>query len=74
VYDVHLNIFGERPDKKYAGDSLGLEHIFCWLREIWDCRDGSIILYYSDLPRIEAEEKFKEHLIDESQKWLENAV
>lgn len=70
VYDVHLMVSDELPDKNYAGDSLGLEHIFCWIREIWDCRDGSMILYYSDLPRKDAEEKFKEHLIDESDKWL----
>ncbi len=70
-WDVYLEISAEWPNEKYAGDCLGLENIFCWLREIWDCRDGSLILYYSDLPRSEAEEKFKQHLIDESRKWLE---
>ncbi|MDO6567726.1 hypothetical protein Q4561_11710 [Alteromonas sp. 1_MG-2023] len=60
----------EYPVKKYLGDSLGLEHIFCWLREIWDCRDGSRILYYTDLPRSEAETKFEEHIIEEAQNWL----
>jgi hypothetical protein len=61
---------GEYPVIKYVGDSLGLEHIFCWLREIWDCRDGSKILYYTDLPRNQAVKKFEEHLIEEAQNWL----
>ena len=64
----------EYPVIKYLGDSLGLEHIFCWLREIWDCRDGSRILYYTDLPREQAAEKFKEHLMEEAQNWLTAAT
>ena len=70
-WDVHHEITDEFPDKKYVGDNLGLEQIFCWLREIWDCRDGSRILYHTDLPRPEAEKKFLEYLVDESRKWLE---
>ncbi len=55
-------IFGQKlrtntQSKKYLGDSLGLEHIFCWLREIWDYRDGSRIVYYTDLARAKAEKK-----------------
>lgn len=73
-WDVHHELTDEIPDKEYVGDNLGLEHIFCWLREIWDCRDGSMILYYTDLPRAEAEIKFKEHLTEEAKKWLETAT
>ena len=72
-YDVWSEIEEEYPAIKYLGDSLGLEFIFCWLREIWDCRDGSMILYYSDLPRDQAEQKFEEHLIEEARNWLTKA-
>ena len=73
-WNVHHELTNELPDKEYIGDNLGLEHIFCWLREIWDCKDGSMILYHNDLPRPEAETKFKEHLIEEAQKWLQTAT
>lgn len=69
-WEVYDKLTEEYPDKKYVGDNLGLEHIFCWLREIWDCRDGSMILYHTDLPRDEAEMKFTEHLIEEVEKLL----
>lgn len=72
--DVWGEIEEEYPVINYLGDSLGLEHTFCWLREIWDCRDGSRILYYTDLPRDKAEEKFTEHLIEEASNWLERAT
>ncbi len=70
-WDVHHELFDEFPDKEYVGDSLGLEYIFLWLREIWDCRDGSRLSYYTDLSRPEAEKKFKEHLVEEAKKFLE---
>jgi hypothetical protein len=70
--EIYHTLTNEIPNKNYAGDNLGLEHIFCWLREIWDCRDGSRLLYYTDLPRSEAEVKFIEHLIEEAEKWLES--
>ena len=69
-WDVHHKITDELPDGKYLGSNLGLEHIFCWLREVWDCRDGSRILYYTDLPRDEAEVKFLIHLKEEAVAWL----
>ena len=70
-WNIHHEITDEFPDGKYLGSNLGLEQIFCWLREIWDCRDGSRILYYSDLPRDKAEMKFLAHLKEESEAWLE---
>ncbi len=73
-WNVHHELMEELPDKEYVGDSLGLEHIFCWLREIWDCRDGSMILYHTDLPRSEAEKKFKTHIIKGALKWLKTAT
>ena len=69
-WDIHQELTEEMPDKEYLGDNLGLEHVFCWLREIWDCGDGSMILYYADLPRPKAEAKFHEHLVEESAKLL----
>jgi AAA+ ATPase superfamily predicted ATPase len=68
--EIYHTLTNEIPNKNYVGDNLGLEHIFCWLREIWDCRDGSRLLYYSDLPRSEAEVKFIEHLVEEAERWL----
>ncbi|WP_446008138.1 hypothetical protein [Candidatus Electrothrix sp.] len=68
--NIHHEIEDEIPDNEYVGDNLGLEHIFCWLRELWDCQDGSMILYHTDLPREEAEKKFVEHIIEESRKIL----
>jgi len=69
---VHQELLDTAPDKDYLGDSLGLEYLFCWLREIWDCRDGSTILYYSELPRQEAESKFFDHLRESAAQWLDN--
>lgn len=69
-WDIHHEITDELPDGKYLGSNLGLEHIFCWLREVWDCRDGSRILYYTDLPRDQAEVKFLIHLKEEAEAWL----
>lgn len=68
-WHVHHELQDELPDQRYAGDSLGLGEVFCWLREIWDCRDGSMILYHTDLPRDQAEKKFIEHLIDTAREW-----
>ena len=69
-WDIHHEVTDELPDGKYLGSNLGLEQIFCWLREVWDCRDGSRIICYTDLPRDQAEVKFLDHLREESEKWL----
>ena len=73
-WQVHHAISDELPDNKYLGDNLGLEEVFCWLREIWDCRDGSMLLYHSDLPRDQAEAKFVEHLIESALTWKEKTA
>lgn len=73
-WQVHHAITDELPDRKHLGDNLGLEEVFCWLREIWDCRDGSMILYHTDLPRDQAEAKFVEHLIDSARNWKETTA
>ncbi|WNO11612.1 hypothetical protein [Teredinibacter sp. KSP-S5-2] len=70
-WELHHSVTDVLPDIEHVGSNLGLGAIFCWLREIWDCRDGSMILYYVDLPREKAEAKFLEHLREESIKWLE---
>jgi hypothetical protein len=69
-WNIHHEIDDEYPDKDYLGDNLGLEQIFCWLREIWDCKDGSRLSYHTDIPRHEADKKFKEYLYEECEKWL----
>jgi hypothetical protein len=68
LYHLHIDLSSELPDRKYVGDSLGLEHVFCWLREYWDCRDGDTILYHTDLPRKEAEKLFVQHIVEEARR------
>jgi hypothetical protein len=68
--EVYHNIVPNYPDKEYVGDCIGIEHMCTWLREIWDAKDGSMLLYYDDLPREKAVIKFKEHLIEEANKLL----
>ncbi len=67
IYSMHVNISGEYPDNKYVGDSLGIENICTWLREIGDANSCSMLLYYTNLPKEQAVEKFKEHLIEEAE-------
>ncbi|YCM43885.1 hypothetical protein V2O64_21485 [Verrucomicrobiaceae bacterium 227] len=71
-WNVHHELVDDFPDKDYLGDNLGLQYVFCWLREIWDCRDGSMILYHTDLPREQAEVKFFEQLRESASDWLRN--
>lgn len=71
-WDIHHEVADELPDGKYFGSNLGFEHIFCWLREVWDCRAGSRIICYTDIPRDQAEQKFLMHLKEEAEKWLES--
>ena len=71
-WNVHHELVDDFPDKDYLGDNLGLQFVFCWLREIWDCRDGSMILYHTDLSREQAEVKFFEHLRESASDWLRN--
>lgn len=70
-WDVHHEIDTELPDGKYLGSNLKLEQVFCWLREVWDCRDGSRLICHEDLSRYEAEQKFLGYLLDESKNWLQ---
>ena len=58
------------PDAKYVGDGLGLERMYTWYREIQDLEDGTMLLYYTDLPREEAGRRFREHLVEEAQQRL----
>ena len=71
-WNVHHELSDEFPDTEYVGDNLGLQDLFCWLREIWDCRDGSMILYHTDLPRDQAEAMFFKHLRESAADWLRN--
>lgn len=64
--------FREEESEKHVGDSLGIEHMFTWYRELQDAADGSMLLYYTDLPRNKAVEKFTEHLKEEARKVLAN--
>lgn len=54
-----------------SGIYFNLTQIFGWLRELWDCWDGSHLNFYADLPRDQAEVMIHGHLIEESRKWLE---
>jgi len=61
-WKVELNI----GEKMYVGEELGLERLFTWYRELQDFEDGSMLLYYNDLPKEEQKKKFEEHLIEET--------
>jgi hypothetical protein len=60
-----------QPDEQYFRESLDLDYVFFWLREVWDCRDGSILSYYADLPRDEAERKQIENLVSAAREFLQ---
>lgn len=59
-------------DKKYVGEELGLEKVYTWYRELQDFEDGSMLLYYNELPRLKQKEKFEIHMIEEAKKVKEN--
>lgn len=63
-WESELNLNG----KKYVGEELGLERLFTWYRELQDFNDGSMLLYYNDLPKDKQKEKFNMHLIEEATK------
>ncbi|GMV90553.1 MAG: hypothetical protein AMXMBFR82_03310 [Candidatus Hydrogenedentota bacterium] len=71
LYRLHLALGEEFPNQEYVGDALGLEFIFSWLREIWDYRDGSPIGHSVDHPSSEIEQTLRQHLLDESNAWLD---
>jgi hypothetical protein len=52
--------------KGYIGEELGLERLYTWYRELQDFNDGSMLLYYNDLPKEKQKNKFEEHLIEEA--------
>ncbi|MEP3388855.1 MAG: hypothetical protein ABJO02_11745 [Reichenbachiella sp.] len=55
---------------KYLGEELDLHHLYTWYLELQDLEDGSLILYYTDIPEFEQKRKFEEHLIEEAKNWL----
>jgi len=70
AWNIYPEVEEDLPKGEYLGSNLGLEYIFCWLREVWDCRDGSTIFYYTHLPRDQAEIQFLRHIKEECEKWL----
>jgi hypothetical protein len=60
----------QQDTTKCLGEELGLEHLYTWYRELQDLEDGSVLFYYNDLPQSEQKKKFKQHLIEEADKWL----
>lgn len=68
---IYRNVPDDFEDGQYVGDCLRIEHCYTWYRELQDAEDGSMLLYYSDLPEKEAITKFREHLIEEAKKALE---
>lgn len=55
---------------KYLGEELGLQYLYTWYRELQDFEDGSMLLYFNDLPRTEQKKKFEGRLIEEAHNWL----
>jgi hypothetical protein len=53
-----------------VGSSCGLEMVFCWLREVWDCRAGIPSLVHGDLPPAESERRLVAYLRESIAKWL----
>jgi hypothetical protein len=64
--DISKIAMDTHPNKKFVGDGLGLERVYTWYRELQDAQDGSMLLYYNDLPIEKAVGKFEEHLIEEA--------
>lgn len=60
----------QEDTNKYLGEELGLQHLYTWYRELQDLEDGSMLLYYNELPRTEQKKKFEERLIEEANNWL----
>lgn len=73
-YKVHRNMVSEVPDKSYLGDNLGLDNVFAWLRELWDCMDGSMLLRFNDLPRDSAKDKIMSELTNSFRDWLQSPI
>ncbi len=63
-------LFDNAKQDKFLGQSLGLEYMYTWFREMQDWRCESLALYYSDLSRNEQWEKFEQHLIEEIERFL----
>ena len=57
--------------KEFVGEELGLERMYTWYRELQDFEDGSMLLYYNDLPKEKQKDKFEEHLIVEAKELKE---
>ncbi|UII26903.1 hypothetical protein LVD15_00255 [Fulvivirga maritima] len=60
----------QESTNKYLGEELGLQHLYTWYRELQDLEDGSMLLYYNELPRTEQKKKFEKHLVEEARNWL----
>ena len=58
------------PNTEYVGDGMGIERMYTWYRELQDAEDGSLLSYYTDLPRHEAVLRFQEHLVEEARQRL----
>ncbi|PHR42493.1 MAG: hypothetical protein COA32_17435 [Fluviicola sp.] len=58
-------------EEMYVGGELGLEKIYTWYRELQDFEDGTMLLYYNDLPRHKQKERLKNHMIEEAKKVKE---
>jgi hypothetical protein len=51
-----------RDAEQYVGHALGLQSLYIWYRELQDADDGSMLLYYNELPREQQLSKFQEEL------------
>ena len=47
AWESELNL----SKKEYVGKELGIERMYTWYRELQDFDDGSMLLYYNELPK-----------------------
>jgi len=69
--DIHGEYAKLFKKENHLGECMGLGTIFCWLRELWDCRDGSRLLYHAHMSRDAAEEDILRLLSESLQEWLD---
>ncbi len=73
-YDIHLEYRKHFKKEKYIGECMGLGEVFCWLRELWDCREGDRLTYHSHMSRDEAEDDIIELLKKSLELWLQTDI
>ncbi len=52
--DIYNKVWFDGFEQQFVGEILGLQHMYTWYRELQDAADGSMLLYYTELPKEEA--------------------